>query len=75
MVPSRITCNEIIPETYPWYIRTPEKRQQIKNKKYEGQKITENENKEKEKKRKANINDKKKKDVLSGRRPSPQRIR
>ena len=75
MVPSRITCNEIIPETYPWYIRTPEKRQQIKNKKYEGQKITENENKEKEKKRKANINDKKKTDVLSGRRPSPQRIR
>ena len=23
-IPSRITCNEIILETYPWYIRPPE---------------------------------------------------
>ena len=62
-IPSRITCNAIISGTYPWYIRTPEKKEGHKGKKQKGKR---------RKKRKKNET---KTNKRSGRRPSPEGIR
>ena len=68
-IPSCVTCNEIKPEKYPRYIRTPEKRTNRKGKKERNRKEKKKRKYGKERKFETKTN------LRSGRRPSPEETR